>query len=249
MTSRRKRLLGLGAGAVGLALGAAACAPVPPTRTGIETRDLYNGFSYIALVVMAVVLGLIAWSVIRYRARDDDPRNIPPQIREHIPIEITYFAIPQLIVVGMFVASVFVLNNVNALGSAQPGVHDKPLIVNVTGFQWGWDFNFPEAGVTVEGQPHDYARIELPTHRPIQFVIRARDVIHSFYVPDLLLKRDAIPGVTNRLQIPGIDKPGVYRGQCAELCGLLHSQMIFYIKAVPDNQFRSWLAAQKQGGG
>jgi cytochrome c oxidase subunit 2 len=244
--SRKKSLLSLCATSVGIVLGASACAPLSPTEQGSSVRHLYNAFSWIALAVFVIVIALIGWSIVRYRAKEnDDPQSIPPQIKKNIPLEITYFAIPQLIVVGMFIASIFVLHDVNKTPAQVNG--EKPLVVRVTGFQWGWDFTYRGSDVTVESIPHDIATFYLPTDTPIRFEIRSKDVVHSFFVPKFLMKRDAIPGINNDFQIDGIRKAGTSQMRCAEFCGLLHDEMYAYIKAVPPPQFQSWLDKQQQG--
>lgn len=242
MLPRKKRLLSWLAAAVGLALGAPACAPSAPTEEGMSANHLYYAFSYIALFVFVLVVGLIAWSVVRYRAKDDDPNVVPQQIKENVPLEITYFAIPQLIVVALFVASVFVLHDVNAEPDNVNG--KQPLVIDVTGFQWGWDFDYRQAGVTLQSQPHAVDTFYLPVNTPIRFNLQSRDVIHSFFIPEFMMKRDVIPGVHNSFQISGIDRAGTYRIQCAEYCGLLHDRMYAYIKAVPQTRFESWLSSR-----
>jgi cytochrome c oxidase subunit II len=228
-----------------MALAATSCAPSSPTPTGREVNSLYEIFSWIALAIFLIVIGLIAWSIVRYRAKPGD-EELPPQFHKNIPIELTYFAIPQLIVVGLFVISFFVLADVNALKN-QPG--DPPLVIHVMGFQWGWDFAYRGAGVTVESTPGQQKTLVLPVGRPIRFIITSRDVIHSFFLPDFLIKRDAIPGIVNKIQLT-VDKPGTYRaGHCAEFCGLLHDEMYFGVKALPLAQFKTWLANQQGAAG
>lgn len=244
MNPRARRLLEFSATA-GLALALSSCAPNAPTPQGSSVNTLYNSFTIVAAVVFVVVVGLIFWSIIRYRARDDDPDIVPRQTKKNVPLEITYFAIPQLIVAGMFVASVFVLTDVNAEPTTVSS--QQPVEITVTGFQWGWDFTYP-GDKTVESLPHDVATFYLPTDTPIRFNLRSRDVIHSFFIPQFMMKRDAIPGVHNSFQISGIDTPGTYRIQCAEFCGLLHDRMYAYVKAVPPTQYQAWLAKQPRGG-
>jgi cytochrome c oxidase subunit II len=230
------------AAALGLALGASACAPNPPTKEGLSTNHLYYLFSYIALVVFVLVLVLVGWCIFKYRQKKDDDGSLPEQTSKNVPIEIIYFAVPQLLVVFMFFASLFVLHNVNAEPSQVSG--KKALVIDVTGFQWGWDFDYKDAGVTLESQPHVVATFYLPTDTPIRFRLHSDDVVHSFFIPDFMMKRDVIPGVNNSYQISGIERTGRYRIQCAEFCGLLHDRMYAYIKAVSPSQFQSWLSSQ-----
>lgn len=241
MFPRQKRLPKWLAAGPGLVLGLSACAPNPPTKEGLSTNHLYYLFSYIALVVFVLVLSLVAWCIFKYRDRNGDG-SLPKQTKKNVPLEITYFAIPQLLVAAMFVASIFVLHDVNAEPAQVDG--KQALVIDVTGFQWGWDFGYRDAGVTLESQPHSVETFYLPTDTPIRFDLHSKDVIHSFFIPDFMMKRDVIPGVNNSFQISGIKRTGTYRIQCAEFCGLLHDRMLAYIKAVPPSKFQSWLSSQ-----
>jgi plastocyanin len=128
--------------------------------------------------------------------------------------------------------------------------------VNVTGFQWQWEFTYAGEKVQVEkGQPPQDLSVKgtttkppqvyLPVGETIHFNEQSKDVIHSLYIPEFLFKRDLIPGHTNSFQIT-ISKPGVYHGQCAQFCGLAHGQMHFYIHGVSRPEYDAWLADQKK---
>ncbi|MGH2755589.1 MAG: cytochrome c oxidase subunit II, partial [Actinomycetota bacterium] len=114
--------------------------------------------------------------------------------------------------------------------------------VTVEGFQWGWRFAY-DSGVTLESLPDSPADVVLPLGEPIAFRLESPDVIHSFYIPRLLMKRDVVPGRTNRIDVV-LDEAGTYGGKCAEFCGLLHHQMEFTISAVPAAEFEEWLNDQ-----
>jgi cytochrome c oxidase subunit 2 len=139
-------------------------------------------------------------------------------------------------VIGLFVSSAVVLDRVNDEG-------DDPIIIGVEAFQWGWRFTYEDDDVSVISRPDDPAAISVPVDQPITFVITANDVVHSFYITEFLLKRDAIPGRTNRLPIT-IEQEGTYGGRCAEFCGLLHYDMPFTIDAVPEDEYELWLDEQ-----
>lgn len=233
--ARRASIVALG----GLGLTLAGCAPSPANEQGGGVKGLYDVFSVVAAVIFVIVAGLIAWSIIRYREKPDD-NELPEQFHSNVKLEILWFAIPTVIVIGLFIASTLVLNDVNEQAD------DPAAIVGVQGFQWGWRFDFEEREVTIRSRPGEPARISLPTGEPVTLVISSNDVVHSFYVQRFLLKRDAVPGKENRLTIT-INEEGTYGGQCAEFCGLLHSEMPFTIDAVPPDEFRAWLEEQSDG--
>jgi cytochrome c oxidase subunit 2 len=139
-----------------------------------------------------------------------------------------------------------VQTDINRLGGAQ-------LTVNVQASKWNWTFAYPDTKGS-DGQPvatigdSDYIPVlVVPTGERIQFVEHSADVIHSFWVPDLLFKRDVFPGsVTNRFETT-IETTGAYVGRCAELCGTYHSMMNFEVRAVSPADFAKWLAAKQQG--
>ena len=219
-----------------LALG--GCAPEAVSSTGSSVNDLYDVFFGIAAVIFVVVAGLIGWSIIRYRERPGD-EELPQQIHANIPLEVLWFAIPTVIVVVLFIMSFGVLGDVNEELPA-----DDAAVVHVEGFQWGWRFTY-EGGPVIESLPDSPAEIVLPVDRPVTFFLDSPDVIHSFYVPRFLVKRDVVPGQTNRLDVT-IDEPGSYAGACAEFCGLLHEQMDFTLTAVISREYEQWL--DDQGG-
>jgi cytochrome c oxidase subunit II len=214
----------------------AGCAPTPVTTEGRDVASLYGTFMIAAVVVFVIVAGLIGWSVVRYRATPDN--GAPARFQTNVPLEIVWWALPTFLVIGLFVISAQVLANVDrpAAGGA--------LTVEVEAFQWQWRFTYPESGVTITGQVSDPPEITLPVGREVTFVLTSPDVVHSFYVPQFLIKRDAVPGITNRVALT-IDTPGTYGGQCAEFCGLLHSEMRFSIHAVPAADFDAWLDEQR----
>ena len=232
MSLRRRPIVALG----GLSLATAGCAPQAGNEQGDAVKGLYDVFSVTAAVIFVIVAGLIAWSIIRYRAKPGD-NELPDQFHSNVKLEVLWFAIPTAIVIGLFITSAVVLNDVN------DEAPEPAAVVNVQAYQWGWRFEFEDAGVTISSRPGEPAAISLPVGEPITFVISSNDVAHSFYIHEFLLKRDAIPGKENRLAIT-INEAGTYGGQCAEFCGLLHSEMPFTIEAVPLDEYRAWLEEQ-----
>jgi cytochrome c oxidase subunit 2 len=123
---------------------------------------------------------------------------------------------------------------------------DEPAAtVRVTAFQWGWRFGFEGSEKVVEGTPGDRAEVMLPTG-DVAFVLTSADVVHNFYVPRFLMKRDIVPGRETRFDVT-IEEEGSYTGVCAEFCGLLHDQMTFTLEAVAPEEFEAWLEGSADG--
>jgi cytochrome c oxidase subunit 2 len=184
-----------------------------------------------AILVGGTVVALIAWSVLRYRGRGDTP---PGDFREHVSLEILYTALPVLIVAALFALTV---RTERAVDARPP----RPAVtVHVTGFTWQWRFEYVGLGVVVVGSPERSPEMVLPAGERARFVLTSNDVIHAFYVPGFLFKRDAIPGRVNEFEVVA-PSPGTWRGQCAEFCGLGHATMNFTVRVVPPAEFRAWL--------
>jgi cytochrome c oxidase subunit II len=226
----------------------AGCGLYPgATEQSRPVKDLYDLLFIVAAIIFLLVEGLILWAALRYRRRDD---TLPPQFHGNNLLEISWTVGPMIIVAVLFVLSFQVINKVDAL-PANPRV-----TVNILSFQWQWQFTYAGEKVTVEqGQPPQDLSIKgtiakppniyLPVGEQIHFNEQSKDVIHSFYIPEFLFKRDLIPGRTNQFALT-ISKPGVYHGQCAQFCGLAHGQMHFYVHAVSRAEFDKWLAEQKK---
>jgi cytochrome c oxidase subunit II len=218
--------------------GLSGCTPNAVTIEGQRVQALYLTFMAAAAIVFAVVAGLITWSILRYRWRGEDER--PPQLRDNGRLEITWWALPTLVVIGLFVLTAQVL------GGVDEETTDPDLTVTITGFQWQWRFAYEGTDVVVTGGPDQPAELVLPVGERIAFDLESPDVIHSFWVPQFLIKRDVIPGRTNRFEVT-IDEAqagAIYRGQCGEFCGLLHARMTFSIHAMSAEDFQTWLAEQ-----
>jgi cytochrome c oxidase subunit 2 len=218
--------------------------PKPITTQGKVTLTLWQGSWITALAVGAVVWGLIIWTVIAYRKRSDE---LPPQVRYNLPIEVLYTVVPFIMVAVLFYFTARDENYIDKL-STHPNV-----VVNVTGFQWSWEFQYPDLGnVQVVGTPSKYPVLVLPVGETVRFNLTSPDVIHSFWVPAFLFKRDVIPGHPNHFQITTTER-GTFRGECSELCGMYHSEMLFTVKVVSHQQFQQFIAglqsAQKTQAG
>lgn len=209
------------------------------TSQGREIEGVWIVFLWAGLAVAAIVYGLIVWSVVRYRRRPGDD-DLPPQFRQNLPLELLYTAIPLLIVGGLFLLTFRAETAVE-----RPGGGGEPVAtVSVEAYDWSWRFTYEGTGVAVFGTPDDPPEAVLPAGETVRIRLTSDDVIHAFFVPDFLFKRDAIPGRTTEFDL-SIDEPGLYRGLCAEFCGLNHWRMRFTIRAVPPLEFDAWLAEQE----
>jgi cytochrome c oxidase subunit 2 len=245
--SRRANALRLGALAVML-LPLAGCAwnndftrlgfPNPITKQGLITLSLWQGSWIAGLLVGAVVWGLILWAVIFHRKRGD---KLPPQVRYNMPIEILYTVVPFVLIAVLFYYTAKDEDTINQI-PANPAV-----TVNVTGFQWSWEFNYPKYGVTTDGYMWGQGPLpvlEIPVGESVNFNLTSPDVIHAFWVPEFLFKRDVIPGHPNHFSVTAT-KTGTFIGHCSELCGLYHSKMLFTLKIVTPAQFHTWISQQQ----
>lgn len=217
-----------------VAVGVSGCAGLPEqgTAQGAEIAELWRIFLYAGMGVAVVVLGLIAWSVARYRAR---PGGSPRSFREHLPIEVTYTAIPVAIVLVLFGLT---LGTSSIVDEVDPS---PAATIEVDAFDWSWRFRYVAEDITITGTPERPPEMVVPTGTPVRINLRSEDVVHAFYVPEFLFKRDAIPGRTTTFDLT-VDRPGVYAGHCAEFCGLLHARMRFTVRAVSPDAFADWIA-------
>ena len=221
-----------------LALAAAGCAPQSVTEQGRAVYNLYNLFLYIAAVVFVVVSGLVLWSVVRYRRRDDE---LPKQTHGNNRLELLWTLIPTVIVLALFAFTLVAQNKV----LDQSGQAD--VNVTVTAFQWSWRFTYEGTGAEVLGTPETVPEMVLPVGQRVRVKLVSADVVHSFYVPQTLFKRQAIPGTDNTFDLT-FEKVGLYHGQCTQFCGLQHPDMVFRVRVVEQGAYQSWLAAATRRG-
>ncbi len=240
MIARPRRLPGgtrLAALAGVVALLAGGCIPQAATTQAKAVSTLYWTFIGAGLVVAGIVWGLITWSIIRYRHRPQPGEGLPVQTRSDIRLEIVWTTLPILTVLALFWLTLGTLNRVEARAPDELQVH-------VTAFQWQWRFDYTGTGVSVIGLLGQPPVLVVPAGQPVHVTLTSSDVDHAFYVPAFLFKRDAIPGHPTDFDFT-VTQPGIYRGQCAEFCGVYHDQMLFSVQAVPAAQFATWLAQQE----
>jgi cytochrome c oxidase subunit 2 len=189
--------------------------------------------------VFALVFGLIAFSLVRWRRRPGDAE--PAQFRNNVPIELAWTAIPLLMVAGLFVHTYEAEATVDA-------VSDHPaVVVAVNAFRWGWTFAY-RGGPTVSGASNGPPslgssipppELVLPLGETTRIELSSADVDHGFWIPDFLFKRDAIPGQTTAFDLSPT-KLGVFEGRCSAFCGLQHANMLFRVHVVTPADFMRW---------
>jgi cytochrome c oxidase subunit 2 len=204
------------------------------------------------IIVGGLVFLLILYTVFRYRKRSDE---MPKQFHENIPIEILYTIIPLLIVAGLFAFTVITENKVDAtqpLGANSTASGAPVVNITVTAFQWGWRFDYPRldvgvAGETTNGPENHGPQMVVPVGQTVQITLVSDDVIHGFYVRDFNFSRYALPGVVNHFDL-NVTHAGTYFGQCTQICGLYHSEMLFSVRAVSPPAFKVWAAVEHSSG-
>jgi cytochrome c oxidase subunit 2 len=210
--------------------------PHPVTDQAKTMYDVWLGSVAAAAAVGVVMWALIGYTVVRFRRRSDE---LPPQIRYNLPIEVLYTVIPFVIIAVLFFYTAVAENKVNKL-TRHPDV-----TIGVVGFQWNWQFNYVGDGVQVTGEPGaGGATLVIPVNKRVRFIETSPDVIHSFWVPDFLFKRDVVPGRLNTFEITPT-REGTYKGRCAELCGEKHDRMSFTVKVVSQAEYDAYIAALK----
>ena len=232
-----------------------------PIDGGINVQEQFSptgrfaeGFHHAMLWVMGIicvfVLILLVYVMIKFRAKANP---VPSRTTHNTLLEVVWTLVPVLILVGIAIPSISLL-------AQQYRTPPKDAVtIKATGYQWYWGYSYPDNGdfeiisnmlsdeeADAAGEPRKLAadnRMVVPAGVPLRIQTTGADVIHSFAVPSLWFKLDAIPGRLNE-RLLTIEKPGVYYGQCSELCGARHGYMPIAIEALPMNEWRAWVAAQ-----
>lgn len=237
-TARRLRIAPVFLALLALLPACSLGQPSGATKQGRDIHHLYLIVFIIAAVVFVFVDGLIVFMVIRYRRKPGDD-ELPPQIHGNTIAEVVWTIIPALIIFGLFGVSVLTLRRVDAKAADTSTVN-----IEVVGFQWQWQFNYTDDQVSVKGTITKPPQLVIPVNEDIHIVEHSNDVIHSFYVQDFNFKRDVVPGHTNEFYFRA-ERPGVFGGQCAEFCGLLHNKMEFSVKVVERPEYQAFLQSLK----
>lgn len=227
--------------------GAVAWAsPWPLAPAGNQAEAITRLFWFmmvLAGVVFLLVEGLLIYAALRFRRRAPLPVQDPPQIHGNTRLEIMWAAVPALILVGLFGISAQQLGQLNAL----PPPSANAMHIQVTGQQFQWTFAYPDEAPDQNGNPVQSTNdLRMPVNQPVVFEVTSKDVIHSFWIPELMGKVDANPGHTSTLSLT-TDQIGQWRGACAELCGAGHAGMLFTVEAVSQSDFDQWIQQIQSG--
>ncbi|MBI5330922.1 MAG: cytochrome c oxidase subunit II [Betaproteobacteria bacterium] len=234
--------------------------PDPATPLAADTLHVHNLFMLIITVIFVAVFAIMAYSMFVHRkSRGHEPATFTgPRSRVQWLWALVPFAILLFIDYIIFGIPAYhaVLTDADSRNGAQ-------MVVKVTGLQWKWQYEYPEEGIkfvsamsTPREQINNQAPkgenyllevdnpLVIPVGKKIRFITTSTDVIHSWWVPAFGVKRDAVPGFLREFWVR-VDRPGVYRGQCAELCGKDHAFMPVVVHAVPEAEYLQWVGAQK----
>jgi cytochrome c oxidase subunit 2 len=253
------------AGVLALAVGASADLLTPesggsPNADDIDT--LYKIVLAVAAVIFVGVEGVLLYSLVRFRARKD---AVPAQIRGNTRLEVGWTLGAAAVLVVLAIVTFAMLGDIRsppnsaASGFAAPVVanvqtasafqprppNGRALNIKVNGQRYVWRYTYPDADDNALNNVFSYVELVVPTKTTITLDIEAQDVAHSWWIPQLGGKFDAVPGHTNFTWFQ-IAKPGVYRGQCAELCGRNHADMVAQVRAVEPPQFKAWLQSKNR---
>lgn len=240
-THGRARLHGLGALAAFLALAGEAQASQgflenQVTRVTQAQASLHDIMLAILYVIGGLVYVVMIVAMIKFRHK---PGRVPSTTEHHVPLEIAWTVIPTLILVAMAWPTYAAFNEMYDI-PAKPD-----LTIEVVGHKWFWEYRYPDHGVQIlDSDPVNNAKnMVVPVNKNVNVIITSVDVIHAWWIPALGIKQDAVPGHVN-VRSFNVSKPGVYTGQCAELCGTLHGNMLLQVEALEGKYFDEWLAAQ-----
>jgi cytochrome c oxidase subunit 2 len=225
----------------------------PVTAVAYKILELHNLIMLICLIIFIIVFSFMFYSIVMHRKSRG---HKAAKFHDNLTLEVVWTVIPFLILVGMAIPSTATLLEMG-------DVSKSDMTVKVTGYQWKWKYDYIDQDVSffsnlstpreqvenkVKKGEHYLLEVDnpivLPVGKKVRFVITANDVIHAWWVPAIGVKKDAIPGFVNETWAK-IDEPGIYRGQCAELCGKDHGYMPIVVQAVAQEDFDKWVSAQK----
>jgi len=211
----------------------------PVSTPAVKEADLAKMVLVLSAVVFVVVAGLMAYSVVRFRAGRGEQGTEPPQVYGSAQVEAAWTVIPIIIVIVLVLATGRVIHEVQAAPEPPNAVR-----VTVVGRQWWWEIRYPELGVVTANELH--VPVSDSAHRqPTFLTLESADVAHSFWVPRVAGKTDLIPNKTNHMWVEP-RQPGTYLGQCAEYCGTQHAHMLLRVVAETPEQFARWVKQQRR---
>ena len=206
---------------------------------GVQSSAIHHLWSlmlWVSTAVFAIVLAFVAVALVRGVRRTRTGAAPPPEriLTRGVAAAV---ALTVVILFGLLVASVWTGRTVASLHAS------SAVTLIITGHQWWWEVEYEDAVPARRVLTANH--IHIPINRPVVLKVTSRDVIHSFWVPNLHGKRDLIPGYTTAIWLQA-DRPGIFRGQCAEFCGLQHAHMAIDVVAESDADFAAWLEAMRQ---
>ncbi len=235
--------------------------PVGVTDISKEVFDLHMAIFFVTVAIGVIVFGFMFYSMWRYRRSNNKK---PAKFKENHKLEILWTVIPTLILVAMAVPASITLKKIYDHEAEEGGMD-----IQVVGWQWKWQYKYLDeqvgnkplsffANLTTPPEQYEYNRVEkgenyllevdeelvVPVNTPIRFLITSNDVIHSWYMSDFAVKQDAIPGFINVAKTT-INEPGIYRGNCTELCGERHAYMPIVVRAVTKDEYDEWVAEKR----
>lgn len=206
--------------------------PRPSSTQRGDLDNLMKLLNAIGGIIFVLVIVLLLYIVIVFRRRRRDTTDGPPQ-RGFLPLELTWTLIPLAIVISLGVYGGIVLHKMDKANK-----NNAQQMVYVTAFQWGWQFEYPQYGVSS-------FELHMPVDQQVMLHIKSRDVVHSFWIPELGPKQDAVPGMTTMLLL-NPTKIGNYHVQCSQLCGLYHAYMTAPAIVSTYSDFEKWIAQQQK---
>ncbi len=244
-------------GMIGLSSAALAAQPenwglgFQPAATDImeQINDFHNLMLVIITAIVVFVLGLLIWVMVRYNAKANPQ---PSKTSHNTTVEIVWTVVPVLILLVIAVPSFRLLY-------AQYDIPRADVTIKATGYQWYWGYEYTDHGFGFssimleedelqEGQPYLLAvdnEVVVPVNKVVHVLVTSADVIHNWAMPAFGVKKDAVKG-RNHLVWFRVNEPGVYYGQCSELCGARHAYMPIAVRAVPEDEYEAWLQQAQQ---
>jgi cytochrome c oxidase subunit 2 len=230
-------VLGLVAAGAAVASNGGVAPPSPKSPNAGRITDVYWLLMGVTGAIFVIVESALLLFVFRFRNRGRSRDVEGPQIRGHTRLELIWTAIPVLILAGILVFVFYKLPGIKNVPSAKAS--GKPrLTIRVEGHQYYWNFRYPKYGVIQVNRMH------APADRVVELKITSADVDHSWWIPALDGKFDAIPGHTNTSWFRA-RRTGTYRGQCGEFCGLQHANMLARVQVMPPDEFDRWIANEQ----
>jgi cytochrome c oxidase subunit 2 len=223
-------------------LAASGLSPLLPPGVSPNGQNLYNLYNIIsipAIIVFVLVEGLLLTIVVRDRRRRLGPNYKPPQWHGNTRLEIAWTVAPLVLMIAIGALSFTELQR----DFQRPFGSPSDMEIDISAHQFGWSYTYPQ-GFTVSSEGTQVQPLVVPTGRLVRIKLDSEDVIHSWWVPEIAGKTDAVPGYDNYTWF-NIQQVGQYRGECAELCGDGHYSMQIMVKAVTPDDFDAWVAQEQ----